>query len=323
MNTAPIWLDGLFGSVNPLDVDYEVEKLERTSEPGPRQIGQWKNHVTAIIDHIDVLTEPLLNKISGDLSPFAQIRNLVFLVRSAEGLRNVEILHLGRLPQDYTRNLVDLLTWEQLKPIVYAEIDKYSNGNPLATQLMAWLVNRHAGGATLSEILQLPIYDLSTLVEKPKIEILSAVSPIVVSANERLVAALQKQPRDVYKLAPREFEQLLAELLRDMGYDIELTKQTRDGGADILAYQNTPLGRLLFLVEAKHYREDRKVGVDVVRTLFGTLEDAKANGALLVTTSSFSRHAQEFQKKHEYRLGLRDYADLVSWIMTYGTRAKR
>ena len=107
-----------------------------------------------------------------------------------------------------------------------------------------------------------------------------------------------------------------------MGWEVELTQQTRDGGKDILAYLNTDLGRMLCLVEAKHYRKDRKIGVDLVRTLYGTLCDAQANSAMLITTSSFTSGAQEFQQRHEYQLGLRDYADVVNWIMKYKTSHK-
>lgn len=107
-----------------------------------------------------------------------------------------------------------------------------------------------------------------------------------------------------------------------MGWEVELTQATRDGGKDILAYLNTDLGRLLCLVEAKHYRKDRKVGVELVRTLYGTFCDAQANSAMLVTSSSFSPEAHEFQRKHRYQLALRDYTNVISWIMKYGATRK-
>ena len=100
---------------------------------------------------------------------------------------------------------------------------------------------------------------------------------------------------------------------------MHLTQETRDGGKDILAYLKTDLGKLLVLVEAKKYRHDRKVGVDLVRHLYGTLVDYKANSAMLVTTSSFTKDAHEFQRRREYQLGLRDYGDVVQWIQRYKT----
>ena len=76
----------------------------------------------------------------------------------------------------------------------------------------------------------------------------------------------------------------------------------------------------LMLVEAKRYGRDHKVGVSLVRSLYGTLCDYQANSGMLVTTSSFSKDAKEFQGNPEYQLKLRDYADVASWIQRYGNR---
>jgi len=54
-----------------------------------------------------------------------------------------------------------------------------------------------------------------------------------------------------------------------------------------------------------------------VRALYGTLCDYQANSAMLVTTSSFTSDAHEFQKKHRYQLSLKDYANVVEWIQRY------
>ena len=89
----------------------------------------------------------------------------------------------------------------------------------------------------------------------------------------------------------------------------------------MLAYLDTDLGRMLCLVEAKRYRKDRTVGVDLVRNLYGTLCDYQANRAMLITTSSFSQEAVNFRKRHEYQLQLRDYGDLLFWIDNYKNRA--
>lgn len=139
-------------------------------------------------------------------------------------------------------------------------------------------------------------------------------------ANEALVERLRNHPQAIYQLPPRKFEELIAELLSDLGYEVELTPATRDGGKDILAYMSTPHGRVLCLVEAKRYRRDRPVGVELVRQLYGTLTDAEASSAMLVTTSSFSPDARTFQKRHEYRLALRDYGNIVDWMDGYRRR---
>jgi restriction system protein len=135
--------------------------------------------------------------------------------------------------------------------------------------------------------------------------------------TDYLIKKLQKYPQDIYRVTPRQFEEIIADLLKDKGFDIELTQQSRDGGKDILAYLNTDAGKLLTLVEAKRYGKTKPVGVSIIRSLYGTLCDYDANSAMLVTTSRFSKDTKEFQKKHPYRLALREYSDVVEWINKY------
>lgn len=128
---------------------------------------------------------------------------------------------------------------------------------------------------------------------------------------------LKRKPDDLFKITPRQFEEVIADLLSDMGMEVELTPETRDGGKDILAYIKTEIGKFLCLVEAKRHNKNRPVGVSLVRSLFGTLKDHQATSAMLVTTSRFAPPARQFQQRHEYQLSLKDYNDVVSWILKY------
>jgi HJR/Mrr/RecB family endonuclease len=167
------------------------------------------------------------------------------------------------------------------------------------------------------------LYDVSKQVVDPASKVIARVAPKIVVASAALADRLKREPQSVYDLAPRQFELLIAELLEDLGYRVELTRATRDGGKDLLAYLETDVGTLLCLIEAKKYRRDHKVGVELVRALYGTLTDAQANHAMLITTSSFTKDAHEFQRRHQYQLALRDYNDLERWIRQYGGRGTR
>lgn len=79
---------------------------------------------------------------------------------------------------------------------------------------------------------------------------------------------------------PRKFEELIAELLRAKGYEVELTPRTRDGGFDILAIKKGDLGSALTLVECKRYAETNKVDVGIVRGLYGVVEEKRATQGL-------------------------------------------
>ncbi len=153
--------------------------------------------------------------------------------------------------------------------------------------------------------------------QTPERKIISLVAPRILNVNDSLILKLKRRPGELYEISPRQFEEVIADLLTDMGMEVELTPATRDGGKDILAYMKTEIGKFLCLVEAKQHNRQRPVGVGLVRSLFGTLVDHKATSGMLVTTSRFAKPAQEFQERHKYQLSLKDYGDVVSWILQY------
>jgi restriction system protein len=164
------------------------------------------------------------------------------------------------------------------------------------------------------------LYGLREQIVTPQKQIVSALAPIIITTNEAIITKLKREPAGLYKLSSRQFEEVIADLLKGMGMEVELTPETRDGGKDILAYLQTPLGKILTLVEAKRHDKHRPVGVGLIRTLYGTLEDHRATNAMLVTTSRFAKPAQQFQERHKYELTLKDYSDVVSWILNHRSR---
>lgn len=142
----------------------------------------------------------------------------------------------------------------------------------------------------------------------------------VLAIDEELIRYLAAHPDDMYRLPPNRFEQLVAELLKNFGYDVQLTQQGADGGVDIFATQKSGIGETLLIVDCKRYSPSNHVGVQIVRSLYGIGEQKRATVAMLATTSFFTRAAQHFQRDVRHRLSLRDYNDLVEWLRSYGHR---
>jgi restriction system protein len=136
----------------------------------------------------------------------------------------------------------------------------------------------------------------------------------VAHANSLLLRRLAADPSQWYELSPRKFEEIVAELLQRQGYEVTLTPETADGGFDIYAAKKDGLGEFLYLVECKRYTPPRKVGVHVVRALRGVIDDRRAAGAALVTTSYFTEPAQQFQFHFRHQLKLHDYIGLQRWL---------
>jgi HJR/Mrr/RecB family endonuclease len=84
-------------------------------------------------------------------------------------------------------------------------------------------------------------------------------SILVTDINTELKRYLNKHPEKLYDLTLRKFEELIASILEDLGFEVELTQATRDGGSDIIAYIRNAVCEYLTLVECKKYSPENKV----------------------------------------------------------------
>lgn len=272
------WLN-LEASADPVgEVSAFVESLYASRE----------GEIIVAIDGAERLTDAQMEVVGQRVLNLKRIRGLIFSTRRTPIMPRAEILNLGVMAPAESEELLQKLLKGGFPEEMLARAVQITAGYPAAAKMLAQLV-REGRRDEVAELLRGEIYDVEKALVLPAQEIISEVRPEIVVANAALVERLRRQPESVYRLPARQFEEVIAELLDDMGFEVELTKQTRDGGKDILAYMNTGIGKFLCLVEAKKYRKDRKVGVELVRTLYGTLCDYQANSAMLVTTSSFSK----------------------------------
>ncbi len=139
----------------------------------------------------------------------------------------------------------------------------------------------------------------------------------VETISDQLLTALANNPQLMYELAPRKFEELVARMFTDYGFRAQLTPATRDGGYDIIATLHNQATSFIALVECKKYSPENRVGVEIVRGLYGVTEMKGANQGLVVTSSSFTRGALEEKARIGTRMELKDYAALTTWLHKY------
>jgi len=113
----------------------------------------------------------------------------------------------------------------------------------------------------------------------------------------------------------------VAELFSDFGYFVELTKQTRDKGIDIIAIRRSIIPEIdeRYLIQYKRHAPHNKVGISVVHELLGVGVSEPHTGLIIATTSSFTKPALEITKKEstKWRLHLKDYFDIYQWLKAY------
>jgi HJR/Mrr/RecB family endonuclease len=114
---------------------------------------------------------------------------------------------------------------------------------------------------------------------------------------------------------PRDFERIIAELLHDKGYEVQLTKQTRDGGYDILALKKIDGFPFKILAECKRHR--KTIGIEIIRSFCDVINHEKANKGVIFTTSYYSQPAIVRQTEMGTMLDLKNRDDLIEWIIKY------
>ncbi len=136
--------------------------------------------------------------------------------------------------------------------------------------------------------------------------------------NLALVRLLRQRPGAVHRLTWAGFEELVARLLQELGYEVSRTKLTRDGGVDIWALRRDDLGETLYAIDAKKYAADSVIGPEPVRAIYGVADLANATAGMIVTTATFGSAARELAAQHRYRIGLKDYDAVQDWIERVG-----
>lgn len=134
------------------------------------------------------------------------------------------------------------------------------------------------------------------------------------SVSGDLLARAHANPKLLYDISPRRFEEFVADLLERLGYKVTLTPASKDGGKDIFAAKKDDLGTFLYFVECKKYAPDNRVGVKLIRELNGVVQAERATAGILATTSFFTRGAKAFQERLSNQISLKDYLGLQEWM---------
>ena len=161
-------------------------------------------------------------------------------------------------------------------------------------------------------------YDLFDEVEA---EIEDSDNPeLLITETSRIKQVIQdiyKNNELIFKVDPRKFEEIIAELLYAKGFEVELSKQTRDKGYDIIALNNLNGFPVKYLVECKRHASHRPVGISIVRGFCDVITTENANKGIIVTSSYFSPECHQRAQCKGYLLDLKDRKDILTWAHEY------
>ena len=98
------------------------------------------------------------------------------------------------------------------------------------------------------------------------------------------------------KLKPRQFEYLINNLYKNMGYETEITPATRDGGKDVIAKINREDGKETVYVECKLYKTS-KLRLSTVRDLYGVIQKDNINRGVVFCTGYVNQSIRESEER--------------------------
>jgi hypothetical protein len=135
----------------------------------------------------------------------------------------------------------------------------------------------------------------------------------VTELSTRLLRMLESYPELLKEIHWRTFEEVVAELFAGQGWDVQLTRSSKDGGVDVFASRRHSAGSTLVVVDAKQYTN--KIGVGWVRAVAGLKLQHNADLGMLVTTSRFTRGARDLEQNElRQHVSLKDFEDLQQWL---------
>lgn len=97
---------------------------------------------------------------------------------------------------------------------------------------------------------------------------------------------------DINSLSGIEFENICKNLIENMGFSVETTKASGDGGIDLIAYNHEPVFSGKYIIQCKRY--SGSVGEPIIRDLYGVITSERANKGILMTTGYFTKSAIAF-----------------------------
>ena len=130
-----------------------------------------------------------------------------------------------------------------------------------------------------------------------------------------IAADLLTHGRLLTEMPWRRFEEMIGALLEAEGWEVEVTRPSRDGGIDVVAVTHHPtLGDVKSIWQAKRYGPTNRVSLSEVRELSGIVERERVTRGMIVTTSCLTRDAIKWIRQDQYRLGYKDGPQVASWL---------
>ena len=117
------------------------------------------------------------------------------------------------------------------------------------------------------------------------------VQVLVRTLAHELALEVAKCPGALDGIEWRYLEEMLGRILSGLGFQATVTPPSKDGGKDVIAECNVRDGRRSYIVELKHWRSGKRVGLDAVTDFVEVIAKERRDGGVFLSTSGFTEDA--------------------------------
>ncbi len=123
----------------------------------------------------------------------------------------------------------------------------------------------------------------------------------------RLSKAWLAQSDYYFSMSPTEFEDAVARLFMELGYEVKQTPYSNDGGKDAILWKDNKK----YVVECKRYNREALTGRRDLQILIAAMHDEGADGAFFVSTGRFARTAVEYAMENKITIYDGDHLSIL------------
>lgn len=146
----------------------------------------------------------------------------------------------------------------------------------------------------------------------------SEVQQLIKGISQKFAEIVATNPSALDELEWRDIERLLAEVFDGIGFSVELTPPSKDGGKDIILQCFVSGKKHSYIVEVKHWRSHTKVGGSAIKDFLSVIVKENRDAGLFLSTYGYSSNAFEAISEIErHRLRLGQNEKVVSLCKTY------
>ena len=172
--------------------------------------------------------------------------------------------------------------------------------------------------------LQLELVDLDALrawISRLQVDdenFIGEVQQILRIVSQQFAMLIAQKPNILEELEWRDLERTIAEIFDGLGFDVNLTPSSKDGGKDVILKCQVQGQQQNYIVEIKHWRSRSRVGGGDLRDFLNVILREARDGGLFLSTYGFCDNAFEQLTEIELlRLRFGEQEKIVALSRTY------